>query len=236
MKWKWYEFAKEYRHKIEEYFKRNFENYDIFENEGKLNIIFEFHLNFEESINKKYIFKIIFPEFYPVELPEIYEITREIPRNIDRHIFRDGKLCIMHRNEIKDFFPDKEIKINILIGKCLYDYLRNQVYFDIFGKWINGEYSHIYPCSVMQYFKQYYDINSINELKYILRKCVEGKIEEKYLQIKQKFSKKELEKMYLMLEYIMDFYKNNYKLYDINYVYKKYLEEEGDKEIGECKK
>lgn len=91
----------------------------------------------------------------------------------------------------------------------------------------------IYPCSVIQYFKQYYDINSINELKYILRKCVEGKIEEKYLQIKQKFSKKELEKMYLMLEYIMDFYKNNYKLYDINYVYKKYLEEEGDKEI--CK-
>lgn len=167
VKWKWYKFTKEYTKKIEEYFKENFRYYKIFEMDEKLNIIFMFEITFEELINKKYIFKIVFPELYPIELPELYELTNEIPRNIDRHIFRDGKLCIMHQNEIKDFFPDKEIKINILIGKCLYDYLRNQIYFELFGKWINGDYSHVYPFSVMQYFSNYYKIDTMEELKNI---------------------------------------------------------------------
>lgn len=233
-KWKWYKFAKEYREKIEDYFKKNFRYYEIFEKDEKLNIIFVFDLKFEGVLNKKYIFRIVFPELYPVELPEIYELTNEIPRSIDRHIFKDGKLCIMHRNEIKDFFPDSEIKVNILIGKCLYDYLRNQLYFELFGKWINGDYSHIYPYSVIQYFSNYYNIDNMEELKNILKKCIENnKMQEKEcLQIKQKFSIKELEKICLMLEYILKFYENNHKIYDMKYVYKKYLEKEGDESIG----
>lgn len=234
VKWKWYKFAKEYTKKIEGYFKENFKYYTIFEEDEKLNIIFMFEIKFEEVISKKYIFKIIFPELYPIEMPEIYELTNEIPRNIDRHIFRNGKLCIMHQNEIKDFFPDKEIKINILIGKCLYDYLRNQIYFEFFGKWINGDYSHIYPYSVMQYFSNYYQIDNMKELKNTLKKCIQNneKKEKKCLQIKKKFTIKELEKNYYMLEYILKFYEDNNKLYDMKYVYNKYLEEEGQEING----
>lgn len=69
---------------------------------------------------------------------------------------------------------DEEIKINILIGKYLYDYLRNQIYFELFGKWINGDYSHIYPYSVMQYFNNYYQIDNMNELKNTLKKCIQN--------------------------------------------------------------
>lgn len=85
--------------------------------------------------------KIIIPGNYPYGFPSMREISRIIPREIDRHVYADGNCCLtILQKQILE--ARKGIKIRDFIETYSIPYLANQIYFEEYGEWANGEYLH----------------------------------------------------------------------------------------------
>lgn len=104
--------------------------------EGFVDIL-DSNLNVRGAFN----IRINIPSTYPYGFPSLRELSRIIPRVIDRHIYENGDCCL---TILQKQILESRCGISILnfIEKYTIPYLANQIYFEEYGDWANGEYSH----------------------------------------------------------------------------------------------
>lgn len=51
-------------------------------------------LSVSDAVQDWYQLEILLPPEYPEQLPKVWEVGGRIPRHVDRHVFRDGALCL----------------------------------------------------------------------------------------------------------------------------------------------
>ncbi len=80
---------------------------------------------------------------YPNKLPKLYLKNFEHIKGINRHIYEDRECCV-GVGELEIFSKFTEFKINIkeYIEHLVVPYLFSQSYYDYYGEWPFGEYSH----------------------------------------------------------------------------------------------
>ncbi|MFH6983372.1 SEC-C metal-binding domain-containing protein [Marinoscillum luteum] len=94
--------------------------------------------------------QVDFSARYPNGFPSLRELSKLIPREIDRHIYDNGNCCVtvLQKQII-------ESKRGITIERYFKDYvvpfLANQIHFEEYGKWANEEYKHGYAGQVQFY-------------------------------------------------------------------------------------
>lgn len=80
---------------------------------------------------------------YPSKLPKLYLKNFEHIRGINRHIYEDRECCVgVGELEIFSKFTDFKINIKEYLEHLVIPYLFSQSYFDYYGEWPFGEYSH----------------------------------------------------------------------------------------------
>lgn len=94
--------------------------------------------------------QVDFPSKYPNGFPSLREISKLIPREIDRHIYDSGNCCVtVLQTQII------ESKRGITIQRYFKDYvvpfLANQIHFGEYGEWANEEYKHGYAGQIQYY-------------------------------------------------------------------------------------
>lgn len=96
------------------------------------------------EVLETYELEITFPQNYPGRrLPIVRECSNKIPRNRDRHIFEDGRLCLSTAlGEL--LICRRGITFEIFLNEILYPFLATQ--FAMSCGWLNefpqGEYGH----------------------------------------------------------------------------------------------
>jgi len=114
----------------------NYENGIPTSVEGYLDI-----LDKDLELRGEFNVRIDIPINYPHGFPTMRELSRIIPREIDRHIYEDGNCCLtILQKQILE--ARSGISISDFIEKYSIPYLANQIYFEEYGDWANGEYSH----------------------------------------------------------------------------------------------
>jgi len=84
---------------------------------------------------------LYFKANYPFGFGALQEISNVIPREIDRHINPDGFCCICGPIELARY-ERKNVTILHFIQMYVIPFLANQIHFDEYGYFLNGEYSH----------------------------------------------------------------------------------------------
>lgn len=84
---------------------------------------------------------IFFSRRYPYGFAVLQELSSYIPRESDRHISKTGECCVCSPLESLEM---EEAPITVLdyLERYAIPYLANQVHYDQFGYYVNGEYSH----------------------------------------------------------------------------------------------
>lgn len=169
MSYKWYEnksFFTNEKELISEYYSAL--EY-VKENEN-VKLIGELYI---KEINDSYTIEIIFLDAYPNSLPIVKEIGDDIPKELNRHISYDGNCCLCVPQLEKYYFP-KNSNIKDFLDKLVVPFFVNQAYFDMTGKWINGEYSHGY-LGVYEFYSDFFrlkDTDIISEILKIVTKSI----------------------------------------------------------------
>ncbi len=84
---------------------------------------------------------IYFKPVYPYGFALLQEVSTNIPRHEDRHISMDGYCCVCGLLESLEM-ESKAITLLEFIQKYVIPFFANQVHFEHFGYFLNGEYSH----------------------------------------------------------------------------------------------
>lgn len=93
------------------------------------------------QLRGRFDIRITIPENYPYGFPDLRELSRKIPREADRHIYNNGNCCVtVFQQQMID--ASKGISLYDYILSYVLPYLANQIYFEEYGRWANGEYSH----------------------------------------------------------------------------------------------
>ncbi len=95
-----------------------------------------------ERVIDRYQIEVEFPLDFPDSLPIVRELGGRIPRNADRHIFKqDDALCLFVADEASWVCPDRSDFLGFLDGPVR-NFLISQTVFDLTGKWPFGQRSH----------------------------------------------------------------------------------------------
>lgn len=163
MSYKWYEnksfFANE-KELISEYYPM----LHYVEENKNIKLIGELYI---KEINDSYTIEIIFLDDYPNSLPLVKEIGNDIPKELDRHISYDGSCCLCVPQLEKYYFP-KNSNIKDFLDKLVVPFFVNQAYFDMTGKWINGEYSHGI-LGIYEFYSNFFESKDINKILNLLK-------------------------------------------------------------------
>jgi len=78
---------------------------------------------------------------YPYEVPKLKEKSDNIPRQLDRHITKEGDCCvdIPHKLKLK---ASRGIRLTDFVLYDVYPFFANQLYFDEEHIYANGEWTH----------------------------------------------------------------------------------------------
>jgi hypothetical protein len=221
----WYKLLPELYESIVNYFNQYFKNVKVIEQNGII-IMYTHEISYNEKVLQEFEIEISFPELYPVDLPIVKEVSNKIPKIINRHLcIPNHEFCLMHPNEIKNKFPDNFIHIDTFMN-LVTDFLKNQIYYDLYGDWINGEYSHLYPCSILQYYNNYYQIKNSYELEEVLYRCLERsnftkvyRSDTRINNILNSLSINVIKNDYIIISKMNSFYRKYIPLYSLNYAY-----------------
>ncbi len=114
----------------------------------------------DEQLRGRFDIRITIPENYPYGFPELRELSRKIPREADRHIYNNGNCCVtVPQQQMID--ASKGISLYDYIFSYVLPYLANQIYFEEYGRWANGEYSHGLE-GHFEFYKDKLDIDNLN--------------------------------------------------------------------------
>lgn len=104
----------------------------------------------------QYMVEIIYPKEYPKRLPIVRELSNKIPKVADRHVYRNGNLCLMAPPEEVLLCIKKNGKINTIyfIQYILIPYLANQTLINVGEKgFLRGERSHEFD-GILEFWKE----------------------------------------------------------------------------------
>lgn len=114
---------------------------------------------------------------FPNRFPTVWEVGERIPRKVERHIFTTSKACCFTTDAKEQILVAKYIKTLLdFINKIAIPYFQNNSYFEIEGKYKNGEYSH----TAFGPLEGYGDILGINSLKIITSVLLDRLARKKY--------------------------------------------------------
>lgn len=94
-----------------------------------------------KEIDDSYSIEVSFLDDYPNSLPLVKEIGGDIPCCDWRHINPDKTCCLCIPQLEKKYFPIGA-NIKVFLDNLVVPFFANQAYFDLTGKWLNGEYNH----------------------------------------------------------------------------------------------
>lgn len=84
---------------------------------------------------------IVVPPRYPRHIPDMYCVDESLPRDIDRHIFANGRACLCVRSEIRQHLPSGYGAVDFI--DCLvHPFLVGQFYYESHGTWPWPDRSH----------------------------------------------------------------------------------------------
>ncbi len=115
---------------------------------------------FIKEINDSYSIEILFPDDYPNILPIVREVSNDIPQTENRHINGDGSCCLCIPQLEKYYFPNNS-NIKQFLENLVIPFFANQAYFDIYGKWLTGEYNHGHR-GIYDFYSEYFNVLDIN--------------------------------------------------------------------------
>lgn len=117
----------------------------------------------KETLITEYSIKIEIPESYPKEVPKVYELEEEIPREPDHHMNEDGTACLFSPPERWEKWPLGS-GINTLLSGPIKEYFFSQAYHKRTNKWPFGEWAHG-DAGVIEYYFDRLKMRSLNSLK-----------------------------------------------------------------------
>lgn len=87
-----------------------------------------------------YKVRIEFDRDFPRAAPLVFDIDGRLPRDIDRHVYSDGHVCL-------EVWPvwlaqNPEPTVATVLGGPIRNFFLSQSYYEANGKWPFGEYSH----------------------------------------------------------------------------------------------
>lgn len=86
--------------------------------------------------------KIVFPDDYPKSIPEVYETSNKIERTADRHLNSPKwHACLFVSHARWETWPIGA-SFSALLKGPIYNFFVYQLYFNEFGIWPHGHYSH----------------------------------------------------------------------------------------------
>lgn len=101
---------------------------------------------------------IIIPESYPFCVPRVFEISKNIPRDEDWHISKEG-LCCLDIDHRMMLLGSKGINIADFIASLIYPFFANQLYRINIGSYAAGEYKHGFE-GVLQFYAEQLNIKN----------------------------------------------------------------------------
>ncbi|NOQ25452.1 MAG: hypothetical protein GQ564_08830 [Bacteroidales bacterium] len=124
--------------------------------------VFKGTLIVDDEDNDSYKVEIQLGEF-PKKFPLVWEVGERIPRKLDRHIYLNREDCCFTTLAMQQILLRKgRIKtIPDFINKIVIPYFQNNSYYEINGKYKNGEYEH----GIEGVFQAYQDILELNSIK-----------------------------------------------------------------------
>ena len=85
--------------------------------------------------------EIEFNRNFPRNVPVVKEIGGDIPRDMDRHIDKEGRCCLT----IPSIITEELMRVPSILNfmeKFVEPFFANQLYYEKTGMWLSGEYSH----------------------------------------------------------------------------------------------
>ena len=141
---------------------REFPSLQVIEHDGKIIVRGGFPVVQDGVELNRYSVEIIFPDNYPLHPPEIREIGGKIERNEDRHTEKDGKACLMAREQywLEDY-PNRPILdfFNVPVR----NYFLFQVAKDGNIAWSHGELDHGYK-GIVEFYSEMLGIDDIDTI------------------------------------------------------------------------
>lgn len=95
----------------------------------------------EDNYLETYEISITLPPKFPFAVPEVREVSTLIPRIVDRHISPTGVCCLDIEHELLHM-ASFGIKLDEFIGKKIYPFFANQVFYNACGHFAGKEYQH----------------------------------------------------------------------------------------------
>jgi ubiquitin-protein ligase len=159
---------------------------------GKLNSLEGFIdiVDSDLEVRGEFYIRIEIPYNYPHGFPSMRELSRIIPREIDRHIYENGNCCLtILQKQILE--ARQGISILDFIERYSVPYLANQIYFEQYGNWANGEYLHGNK-GIAQFYLEEIQTDSYSEVLKVLAIVLNNSIDRNqmcYCGSKKKFKK-----------------------------------------------
>ncbi|SNR68978.1 SEC-C metal-binding domain-containing protein [Desulfurobacterium atlanticum] len=85
--------------------------------------------------------EIEFNRNFPRSVPVVKEIGGDIPRDMDRHIDKEGRCCLT----IPSIITEELMRVPSILNfmeKFVEPFFANRLYYEKTGMWLSGEYSH----------------------------------------------------------------------------------------------
>ena len=80
---------------------------------------------------------------YPKMFPVVFELGGRIPKKAHRHVYTDsGSCCFTTGARAQILLKTKISSLYLFVKEILVKYLENNSYYELNGKYFNGEYSH----------------------------------------------------------------------------------------------
>lgn len=108
---------------------------------------------------------------YPYRFPLLYETEGKIPRIEDRHMYKDAQCCvtIMQKEEIR---AKRGITIVQYMNEYTIPFFANQIFFETYGKWANGDYKHGIK-GILQYYQELLEIEDKQQILKEIKNAIE---------------------------------------------------------------
>ncbi len=116
---------------------------------------------------------IVIPDFFPREIPALYEVGGRFPKTAKRHFFLSTKACLFVEEERFKYWQSNSIKD--FINGPVRNFFVSQVHYEKTGEWPFGDRSHDEE-GLMEFYREYFDIHNYRVLLRFLEYFAAGKI------------------------------------------------------------